>query len=582
MASTDTHATGDHQDDDRHSSLLSRRTMVGGGALLGAGLISSALIGGKSAAQQSEDGTPTVTPNTRQAPATPAPLGDALPPELNGASTDWPTAQGNLSATRAATDSTIDSGSVGQLGVAWRYPLTAVGQWGGMTANPIVIGDRVYLQDASCSIFALDKATGEELWRTDFNEKIGGPNGLGIGYGMIVASLGDAGDVVGLNLETGELVWRVKLTNNHGETIELAPVVYDSAVYVSTNPTGSGFGQYRGGQKGILYALDVSTGETLWQFDTTTDNLWGNAHVNSGGGVWYPVAIDDAGNLYFGTGNAGPWPGTPEFPNGSSRTETDLYASSMVSLEPETGAVRWAVQAKPHDLFDLDFQNTPVLTTVSISGADTPLAIGSGKTGTVIAANADSGTVLWQVSVGTHENDTVDAVPDTATEDNPMRVFPGSLGGVETPIAVANGVVFVPVVNNPAYYTPTKSVSSGGGLNDATGNVVALDAATGAVLWDVELPTGEFCGVTVANDIVFAGGLDGLIRGFSAKDGSLIWSFQTGAGLNAPFAVSGDMLLVPAAGPMIASSDTQSPAPAAATEVIAFKLGATEAATPTA
>src|SRR4051794_25871138 len=90
-----------HSDRDP-SSLLTRRAMVGSGITLGAGVLGASLFSGKGLAQQSEDGTPVPEVNTRQAPATPAPLGSAIPPELSGASTDWPTAQGNLQATRAA------------------------------------------------------------------------------------------------------------------------------------------------------------------------------------------------------------------------------------------------------------------------------------------------------------------------------------------------------------------------------------------------------------------------------------------------------------------------------------------------
>jgi Domain of unknown function (DUF1330) len=104
----------------------------------------------------------------------------------------------------------------------------------------------------------------------------------------------------------------------------------------------------------------------LWQFDTTTDNLLGNPRVNSGG-VWEPSSVDEAGNLYFGTGNPGPFPGSTsafgDFPNGSSRPGDNAYTCSMISLDGQTGALRWSITARPHDLFDLDFQATPILTT---------------------------------------------------------------------------------------------------------------------------------------------------------------------------------------------------------------------------
>src|SRR5206468_9721118 len=126
-------------------------------------------------------------------------------------------------------------------------------------------------------------------------------NGLAAGYGMIYGPLGDTAGVFALDAATGDEVWRVDLSNNSGEGIDMAPIVYDNTVYVSTVP-GNYSGFYRGGEKGILYALDASNGQTIWQWDTTTNNLWGNARVNSGGGLWYPPSFDDNGNIYFGTG----------------------------------------------------------------------------------------------------------------------------------------------------------------------------------------------------------------------------------------------------------------------------------------
>lgn len=563
------HGETDGTSSEMEGASVNRRTLLAGSALLGT---SAALHAAGAFAQATPEGTPVSEPPDRQSPSTATSLGPAIPDELTASPTDWPTAQGNLQATRAAKESTISLETVGDLGVAWRYTIDSVGQWGGITANPIVLGDRIYIHDTACNVHAIDKATGELIWKTDFNESGGGPNGIGIGYGIMVVSLLDSGDVAALDLETGEQLWRARLTNNSAfEPIEIAPVIYDSTVYVSTNPTGSSEGQYRGGAKGILYALDVSTGKTIWQWDTTTDNLWGKPRTNSGGGVWYPVSIDEAGNLYFGTGNAGPWPGTEEYPNGSSRPENDLYASSMVSLSSETGELRWYIQAKPRDLFDLDFQNTPVLATVPVDGAETLISIGSGKTGTVIAANAETGEELWRAAVGVHQNDELQEVPEGET----VEVYPGTLGGIETPIAYSEGLVFVPILNSPGYYTATGSGKGPGSLATSTGQLVALDAATGDVVWDVETPTGLFAGATVTNDVVFTGGLDGIVRGVNAADGSAVWAFQTGSGLNAPYAVSGDTLFVGAGGPLIASAETSDPAPEAAVELIAFRVGAT-------
>lgn len=159
-------------------------------------------------------------------------------------------------------------------------------------------------------------------------------------------------------------------------------------------------------------------------------------------------------------------------------------------------------------------------------------------------------------------------------EDEYVEVLPGTLGGVETPLAHAEGVLYAPVFNMSTFYNGGSLDPSSINFAAATGQLVALeDAATGEILWDVAQPTGTLAGVLVANDIVFTGGLDGVVRGYATADGSQVFSYQTSSGLNAPLAASGDYLFVPAGGPLMASEDTRDPAPTPRAELIALKIG---------
>jgi glucose dehydrogenase len=515
--------------------------------------------------------------NDWQHPPTPEPLGPEFPPELQQYAADWPTAQGNLAGTRAALNSAIDSSNVAQLEVAWTFKIAAVSGWGGMTAPPLIAGNTVYIQDMGSNVFALNRDDGRMMWKREYNVNTTGPNGLALGYGRIFGTLGDTAEVFSLDATTGEELWRSKLTGNTGEGIDIAPVVYNSTVYVSTAPS-NGYTFYRGGQKGVLFALDANSGSVLWQFDTT-NNLWGNPRINSGGGLWYPPSIDASGNLYFGTGNPGPWPGTEYYPNGMSRPGDNDYASSMVSLNPQTGAVRWYVNAKPHDLFDHDFQNTPILVTVQSDVEVLKLAIGSGKTGEVIAADANTGEIVWRTNVGAHQNDRLTELPLGQT----LKVLPGMLGGVETPISYGNGMVFVPVVNLSTLVTSVGFVEGSADLSQARGELVALDVRDGTVRWKVDLPQGPFGGTTVANDVVFVSTIDGVFAAYDVMSGELIWTYQASAGFNAPPAIAGDMVIVGAAAARIPSAlePTSTPTAADATpeaqtepvaELIAFRL----------
>ncbi|HEU0166037.1 MAG TPA: PQQ-binding-like beta-propeller repeat protein, partial [Thermomicrobiales bacterium] len=507
-----------------------------------------------------------------QVAATPVALGPKVPPELTQKGA-WPVEGKDLAMTRYVDDSNISAATVDTLGVAWSFPIDVTSGSGAITSNPIVLGNTVYIEDMLSNIVAIDIDSGKQIWRTEFNTTSEGPNGIALGYGLAVSVLGDTSEVVALDAATGKLKWRTDLSSNIGEGIDMAPIVYDNTVYVSTVP-GNSNAFYRGGQKGIFYALDISSGDVIWQWDTTVDNLWGNARVNSGGGLWHPPSIDDDGMLYLGVANPGPWPGNSEFPNGSSRPGDNLYTNSVVKLDPSTGSVVWYVQIVPHDLFDLDNQLSPVLTTVKIGGVDTGIVVTSGKHGQVVAVSRD-GQELWRTAIGKHENDNLKAIPDGKT----IEEYPSSLGGVETPFSIANGVGFFATMNLARYYTSTgKSTTvTPVAIGDATGEVVAIELTTGKILWDVVVPTAPFAGTTVVGDLVFAGGLDGVLRAFNVKDGSEVWKWQAPAGINATLAVVGDYLFLGAGGALLASKDTASPTPTPASALVALKLGASKA-----
>jgi len=506
-------------------------------------------------------------------PATPVALGETVPPELVEYANDWPAPAGNLQATRAAASSTIDSSNVETLGPAWRLPLTGKSGYGAITSTTIVVGDTVYVHDMQSNFIAVDRESGEVKWQTDFNVGTHGPNGLAVGYGRVFGALGNTGEVAAVDAATGELIWRIQLTNHPGESITIAPTIYDNTVYVSTVPgnPGTPSGWYTGGTKGIIYALDASSGGTMWQWDTTTDNLWGDNRANSGGGAWYPIAVDENGQLYFGVGNPGPFPGTAGNPNSESRPGNNLYTNSVVAFDPAEGKIRWYQQPRPRDIFDLDYQNTPVLTTITSHGEEFPAVIGSGKNGHVIAVHRETGNKIWDTLVGKHQNDELEQLP----EDEYIEVFPGFNGAVQAPIAVADGKIFVPVNNWPTWYNATGLDFSRIDESQSSGEFLALDANTGELLWHHYTPALPLGAAAVANDVVISAGTDGIVRAYATEDGTELWNFQLHAGINAPVSIAGDLLLVGAGGPFMVKDgqfpDGEVPEPVA--ELVAFKLG---------
>ncbi|HEU0164596.1 MAG TPA: PQQ-binding-like beta-propeller repeat protein [Thermomicrobiales bacterium] len=516
-------------------------------------------------------------PALAQDSATPAAAAlPVVPPELTQYAKDWPTPQGNAANQRNATGSTITSKNVGDLEIAWSFPIKATSGSGGLTCTPLIAGQVVYIQDMQSNVFALDRDTGKQIWEAPLNAGTEGPNGVALGYGMIFASTGDNRELVALDAATGKEKWRTLLSGNTRDGIDMAPAVYNGMVFISTVP-GNGKAFYDGGARGILFALDAASGQILWQFYTTDADLWGDPSVNSGGGSWYPPAIDPDGNLYWDIANPAPFEptsiaGTP-VPNGSTREGSNLYSDSMVKLAPN-GKLEWFYQANPHDIFDHDLQQSPVFVHVDNNGQPYDVLLGSGKLGKVIAVESTTGNMIWTTKVGEHNQwDDSQWVPPGQT----VTVLPGVSGGVESPIAVADGVVYVPVLNLGTGFDSNGFDASTFSYNDATGELVALDIFDGSIKWDVKLPAGNVSGATVSNDVVFAGALDGIVRAYATADGTLLASYQLDAGLNSPFAVAGDLLIVPAAGAKLVSQtyvaeSTPTASTGTGAAVVAFKV----------
>ncbi len=461
----------------------------------------------------------------------------SVPDEVRTAAKEWPLPNRNYENTRATSDSTIDANNIASLGVGWFVPLTGASEWGAAATNPIVLSNTVYIQDLKSNVYAINLADGSLKWKKEYGLDAYGPTGLALGWGKIFALKGHQ-EVAALDL-TGKELWSVRLTESKTAGLDIQILPYGGKIYVSTVPGSSNSNFYTGGEAGVIYALDQNTGKIVWGFDTVDSaDIWGNKAVNSGGGAWYPPAVDTrTGRLFFGIGNPGPWPGTKEFPNGTSRPGPNLYTNSVVSLESTTGKLSWYTQITPHDLFDYDFQIPPILTTIG----NQPIVIGAGKSGKVVAFDRATGSVIWTTKVGEHKNDELTVLPSKGI----TRVLPGPVGGVETPMAYAKGVVFVPYLNIFADYTPTGLVIKTFDLSKGTGGVTALDATNGKVLWETKLSSINVGGATVVNDLVFTSTNDGMIYALRADNGKIVWSYLAPGGINGWPAVVGDTLLMP-------------------------------------
>ena len=468
------------------------------------------------------------------------------PSEVKDAADEWSAPNADLANTRDASGSSIDSGNVSKLGVAWTAPITAKGVFGGYATTPVVANGVVYTQDLDSNVFAYDLKTGKQLWTHAYNDTDEGPNGVAIGYGKVFGATSRF--AFALDLSTGDEVWRSKqLTRNAQEGIDIQPGVFDNTVYVSTVP-GNAKGFYKGNGIGVIYALDASSGDEQWHFDTVPRDLWDSSHtdINSGGGLWFTPAFDADGNMYADVANPAPWPGTNKYPWGASRPGADLYTNSALQLDHSSGKLHLP----------------PVL--ANVDGKD--VVVVGGKMGYVYELDRSDGTLLWKKSVGQHnghdtDNETV-LEGDTSSLKTPKTVLPGALGGVETQMAVDGSTVYAAVVNIPAIYQTQEKLSLD--FTKASCDFIALNLSDGSVKWEHKLQQPAYGAATLSNDLVFTTTFDGKVLALDKDTGKTVWTHQLPAGTNATVAIAGDTLIT-------AASVPSKTAPA---QIVALRIGA--------
>ena len=493
-----------------------------------------------------------------------------------GAASAWTQPGANPQNTRDVA-SAITTSNLSTLGVAWCVPVESTGLArhahfpDGIATTPVIAGGVVYLQDLESNVMAIRLATGRVLWTHNYSSPNGGPDGVNVVGGTVYAATDNA--AVALSAATGKQLWSRKLIGNNHEGIDMAPGYNDGTVYVSTVPVDPTVGQYLGGGKSTLFALNGKTGAEEWSWDEV-QNLWGNPAINSGGGLWDPPSFDSQGNLYIGIANPGPigqtgWP--KGFPWGTSRPGPDLYTDSIVKLSPQ-GKLLWYYQLTPHDLFDWDLQNSPVLTTAN----GKPVVVDGGKAGIMIELDAQTGKLLWKRPVGIHSGPANEGL---LTEHDapasrflfPSRFFlePGVYGGVESQLASDGSTAFA-AVNDLGVPMSVKGVTESSkafeaSVANATGEMVAVNQDTGMISWDDKLPSAPYGAATLTNNVVFTTTYNGFLYAFNAATGSIVLNIPLSAGSNSPVTVNGDYVIVCAGNRLHAGEDAL---------IIAYKLGA--------
>jgi alcohol dehydrogenase (cytochrome c) len=476
----------------------------------------------------------------------------------------------------------ITTANVARLRPAWIFQ-TDVRE--SMETSPIVVNGVMYVTTSFSHVYALDARTGEQLWH--YKHDMGpittyccGPNNRGVavsGDKVFLATLDSK--LVALDAKTGKPVWRTTIADPEaGYSETMAPTVVRDKVLIGTNG-----GEY--GIRGFVRAYNANDGKLLWNFDTTPENsvgVWaekdatgrdmhrdipaekealaknGDPYKTLGGGVWQNPAVDlPAHRIYFVVGNP-----SPDL-DGAQRPGDNLYTDSLVSLDLETGKYVCHFQYIAHDVWDLDAVSPPVLINVRDKTGNkiVPGVIHAGKTGHIyVHDRRDCSLIRFSEAMVPQEN------MWTLPTAQGARMLPGANGGVEwSPIAVnpTLGMAYAVNLHQPMNYFVESSPYPGGKLwlggafkviptEPQAGNVTAVDYNTGKIRWQVKTPQPMIGGaLATAGGLLFAGEGNGWFRAYDARNGRVLWSFNAGAGVNAPpssYTVNGKQYIVVAAG----------------------------------
>jgi len=491
--------------------------------------------------------------------------------------TGWAFPNADQSGTRDVA-SRVDRASANRLGLAWEVPLPPGGtdsdghNVGNYATSPVVVDGVAYEQNLMSDVQAVDFRTGRVLWTHVFNFPNGGPDGVNVQAGVVYGATGDS--AFALDARTGATLWIRRLTRNANEGIDMAPGVNDGTVYVSTVPVNA-FHFYAGNGQSILTAMDARTGAVKWQFREVGDDLFGNPMLNGGGGQWQSPTFDAQGNLYIEVGNPIPFVGSnvlvpttsPQDAYGGSRPGPNLYTDSVVKLDAATGRMDWYYQLTPHDVYDHDLNNQAIL----MNAGGREIVVSVGKAGIAIANDAQTGALLWRTPVGVHnghdddnllaEDRDLSQLPDPSSS---FDVLPGELGGAETPPATDGRLVFIPIVNLAG---PVIAQVLSLDINPAegTGEMVAVDAATGRIVWDHQFAQSLYGGATVSNGLVWTTTFDGRLVALDTSTGAVAFQRTLPSFTNAPVVIDDDTVLTAST---LATSSAQS------TAILAYRIGA--------
>jgi quinohemoprotein ethanol dehydrogenase len=501
-------------------------------------------------------------------------------------SVQWPVLGGTDLEQRFSRLDQVNVDTVGKLGLAWSFEFDSNR---GQEATPIVIGGVMYVSTSWSRVYALDAATGRQLWR--FDAQVAGrigfdaccdvvSRGVAVADGRVFLAALD-GRLIALDAKSGKTLWSVVTTDpTQPYTITGAPRVMGDKVII-----GNAGAEY--GVRGYVTAYATATGKQSWRFYTVpasptaapdgaaSDRIlkkvalptWaGHWYEHGGGGaVWDAIVYDpELHRVYIGVGNGTPW-------NHQVRSEgkgDNLFLASIVALDADTGAYQWHYQENPGESWDFDATQPMILATLKISGRDRKVLMQASKNGFFYVIDRTHGQLIsaknfvpmnWSSGIDMATGRPIEN-PDSRYADKPFVMYPSALGGhswhpmafdPQTQLVYLPTYQFVMVYGNDPEFSfrpgtwntaisyvlqePSDDpVALKNAMSSFQGRLVAWDPVAQKEVWSVAHPTLQNGGVlATAGHLVFEGTGAGRFEARCASSGELLWSFQAQDGIMA-------------------------------------------------
>ena len=467
----------------------------------------------------------------------------------------------------------INASNVKDVGLAWQFQLSTNR---GVEVTPIVVDGVMYVTSAWSPVYALNAKTGELLWKYDpeVPKETGkfaccdvANRGVAVWKGRVYSATLD-GRLVALNAKTGRPDWIVKTTpEGMPYTITGAPRIAHGKVFI-----GNGGSEY--GVRGYVSAYDAETGKLDWRFYVTPGDpskpqenkalemavkTWSGDWFKQGGGggsPWDSMSYDPETNtLMFGTGNGAPWDRVKR----SAGKGDNLFLSSIVAVDADTGEYKWHYQTTPGDDWDFDSTQTLIQADLTIDGKPRKVVMQAAKNGFFYVIDRTTGKLINAHNfVTTNWATAIDPVSGRPIESGDPRytkgvslVMPSGFGGHNWhPMSFSpkTGLAYIPaqdvpsaygsddhyaykngewnVAQNPALNTmPTDKKALAAVKNSLKGKLVAWDPIAGKEAWHVD-HKGPWNGGTLATagGLVFQGTIDGHFNAYDASNGKPLWS----------------------------------------------------------